>query len=295
MKIHNFKFRETTLNDIYVPNILKIANVFGVPYLIKYIIFILENITSDDKKQKQTILDQLNTLCVNRQINYWKNSIISIELEKIVKPIKGTTTHFYLINLLENFLLEINDSKYLFNDRFHFGTAYSVSNNIILKDLYLFDFKKIEIMFYKKFDYIYVKDKSFWGTNWYSYETHTRGKDKIKYVIPFYRNISREVINFHLALELNFFDTNVNQKIKYNPAAYYMPLKEWDPIIKDIVTNIRQRLQRNKPFKVEYNYQVINDNYYVYNNKLIDINFNLYKLNTKWLKEAKIIKASIKK
>lgn len=57
---------------------------------------------------------------------------------------------------------------------------------------------------------------------------------------------------------------------------------------------IRLRLQRNALFNIDNNYQIINNKYYLYKGKLIDVDYSLYKLNEKWLQEAEIIKKCIK-
>lgn len=294
MKIREFKFNKQLVVPIYISKVLDIANIFGFPYIIKYIVFIIEDLKGFDETQKQLIIQKLNLLYMNKQLKYWRNDVLANEIWKIIDKMERSLSNSFTFYYLGEFLTKLSESKMLFIPRFYMNIV-ETSNEFTLKQLESLDFNKIELYLFKKFNYIYIKDKSFWGTNWYSFELNTRGKDQIKYVIPFYRTISRDMINYHIALELGLFSDETVNKVTQYPAYYYMPPAEWDPAAKEIVIQIRQRLQRNKLFNIKNNYQTINNIYYIYKNRLIDIDFNLYKLNRKWLQEAKIIKASTKK
>jgi len=307
MKIKDFKFNKHMYILEYTPIIIKNTKYFGITYLVHYLRYALENLfiyknnnnTNVEEKmdyaieriQKTTVTYHLQFLDTKYYLEHLNDILNSIpkDIQKInqeLYDILYATINQPLRNYTKNLPIIENDLSYFEKTTYarYESTYYDIKN-------------KLGPSFAKKFDYIYIQDKSESVKNWYSYETHTRHKPtkQIKYVIPFYRYISRDVITFHI-LQFLRYDLHSHKYPAHwhRPNSYHYSPKEYNNEMQKIGEYIRLRLQRNALFNIDNNYQIINNKYYLYKGKLIDVDYSLYKLNEKWLQEAEIIKKCIK-
>ncbi len=288
MLIKKFKFKDTMLVEAQIPNIINRANIFGLHYITDFIIYIITNFftkNTDFEIKKETIY-RLELLRSTESVIYWKNNIYSRELEKILAPLLNFNSNYYITLFLECLLTNLEFSNLLFIPKINITNRQQTNENNFFEfvTLYTFDIAKIENKILKKFNWIYIYDKSEWKQNWYSLENYTRAKNSQKYVIPFYRNIKRLDINLSIIKILGVpFDENKFKLGNKAENSYFI-----------LAEALRKKLQKNDLVNIKQNYQVINNKHYLYNGKFIDIDFNLYQLNRKWFNEANIIKKCIK-
>lgn len=288
MIIKKFKFKDAMLVEAQIPNIINNANIFGLHYITDFILYIVTNFFTKniDLAIKKETIYRLELLRSTKSAIYWKNTIYSRELEKILAPLLSFNSNYYITIYLEDLLTSIEFSNLLFIPKINIVNIKPLDDDNFFEfvTLYTFDINKIEKMLLKKFYWLYIYDKSKWKQNWYSFEKYTRAKNAQKYVIPFYRNLKRLNINLNILETLGVpFDKDKLKIDEEGGSPYYI-----------LAEALRKKLQKKDLFNIKQNYQIINSKYYLYNDKFIDIDFNLYQLNKKWLIEANIIKKSVK-
>lgn len=308
MIINNFNFKYLDLNQLNIKSLLRQTNVFGLDYITEFLIYLIKNqintnhivLNEEDDQYYNRLLD----IRISNQPQYWKDQLYIEFLEETVKHFCLVIPNQNLNKFLLSLIKALHDSKFIFMPRFDLDRNFKVRKyyNYISPEIGVDDYlfinnyssfcvHKLRYLLRKKFNYIYINDNSSFGKNWYSYETLTRSKNPEKYVIPFYRNIARDIVSFHIILELRLPITSnkYNTYWNYNHATYYIPPKKYNYLSREIADTIRQQLQKSDNFYIKNNYETFN-NYNFYKGRLIDFNFSLYKLNKKWLTEAKIIK-----
>lgn len=299
MKITKFKFTKENYNNEFLPILIKRINIFGLIYLIQYLSYaithVMVNKSTDPIIQNEfTIgLQTLIDLEFHPYLKFIKTENI---IESLILCISFLSLHFFKPNQdLFNFFSFLEQDSFIskINVKVSFW-EYPIINKTIPITSYLlnsFDIqnKIIPYLSYKlKNQYILVKDKSHWGgLNWYSLEYHTRGNTFFKFVIPFYRSIKKHVVTYQILLYLGFLVDDEFTNI-YMPPKYDSYLKSFgDTLLKELSTNFN--------FLIGTNYKIINNTYYVYNKKLIDLDFTLFQLNTKYFERSLKIKPIIRK
>lgn len=304
MKIKEFKFNKNMYTKEYTTIIIKNTKYFGLIYITYYIRYALEHLLKKENnhiKSVDYIINQIAKTSVSFHLQFLETKYYLEHLNYILKLLpKGVQKQnqelFDILYLVLNQPLRNYTKKLpiIKNDLMFFeDTTYERQESSI------YDIKnKLGPILREKFDYIYIQDNSESIKNWYSYETHTRHKptERIKFVVPFYRYISRKVISYHILSFLRYdLDSHKYPAYWHSPNSYHYYSKEYNCEMQEIGRYLRLRLQRNSIFNIDNNYQNIDNKYCLYNNKLIDINYNLYELNKKWIQEGQIIKKCIKK
>jgi len=308
MIIKNFNFKYTKLNNLDINYFIKQANIFGLDFITEFMIYIITNQISTHhlvlNKEDKRYLYQLLDIRISKQPQYWKNQLYIEFLEESVKHFDSIIANENLNKFLLDLINALLASKLKFLPKFDLDKNFKIrqyykytspgigiDDYLFINNYSSFCMHKLRHLLRKKFNYIFIKDNSAFEKNWYSYETLTREKVPQKYVIPFYRNLARPIMSFHILLELELPITSNKYSAywTYNHATYYIPPKKYNFLSMDIADKIRQQLQKSDKFYINNNYEKFND-YYFYKGHFIDLNFSLYRLNKKWLAEAKIIK-----
>lgn len=300
MKIKDFKFNNNMYTKEYTPIIIKNTKYFGITYLAFYLRYAFKFLFKKSNNNIKYLLECLQDTCFSFHLQFLETKYYLEHLNDILKSIPHETQK---INQELYDILYTTINQPLRN--------YTKKLPLIANDIFCFEttiYERYESTYYdiknklgpilsKKFDYIYIQDKSKSVKNWYSYETHTRDKPskQIKFVVPFYRYIRRDVITFHILQFLRYdLHSHKYPALWHRPNSYHYSPKKYNNDMQEIGEYIRLRLQRNALFNIDNNYQIINNKYYLYKGKLIDVDFNLYQLNKKWLQEAEFIRKCIK-
>lgn len=212
MKIKKFKFNKNMYTKKYTTTILENTKRFGLIYLTYYIRYALEHLLKKENNHLKSIdyiINQIAKTSVSFHLQFLETKYYLEHLNYILKLLpkevqKQNQDLFDILYITLNQPLrkytkklpKIKNNLTFFEDTTyerHDSSTYDIKN-------------KLGPAFREKFDYIYIQDNSKSVKNWYSYETHTRHKptQRLKLIVPFYRYISRKVIDYHILSFLRY-------------------------------------------------------------------------------------------
>ena len=180
------------------------------------------------------------------------------------------------------------------------------NQNGLDKDLY----SSILKSFQNNYIYIEITEDNY--PSWYhieDYTRHVKPELRQKFILPFYRQITNEVMHYHLAISCQFrMSQPLWHKYASNKAKpiYYYPFWEkpgkyhdynpgpYDKGTYYFTNRLRSYLQKQPEFNKTNQILKINNELYSYNQILVDKRLYLYKKNIEFLKLGSIVKKCTK-